>query len=192
MFVSFDDGEHWAPLQAGLPRTSVRDIEVHGDDLVIATHGRSLYVLDDIAPLEGLTPAALAKAAELFPVRPARGAYLLPGWEDSAGHGTYRGENPPEGVLLTYWLRDLGEEQPTLTITSEGGQPVAAFKLPRTPGLGRISWNLRPTKDLLTPYGGLGADKFVRPGTYTATLSLGPTKAQQKLQVTIAPGIETR
>ncbi len=193
LYTSLDRGGSWVKL-GGLPAVAVDDLQIQAreHDLVIATHGRSLYVLDDIAPLEGLTPAALAKPLELFPARPARGAYLLPGWEDSAGQGTYRGENPPEGVLLTYWLRDLGEEQPTLSITNEGGQPVASFKLPRTPGLGRVSWNLRPTKDLLTPYGGLGADKFVRPGTYTATLSLGPAKAQQKLQVTIAPGIETR
>jgi hypothetical protein len=55
-----------------------------------------------------------------------------------------------------------------------------------------VNWNLRLSADLLTPYGGLGADKFVRPGTYTATLTMGTAKVQQKFQVTIAPGIETR
>ena len=104
----------------------------------------------------------------------------------------YRGENPPEGAAITYWLRDLGDEAPSLSIASAEGQPVATFPLPRTPGLGRVVWNLRPSKNLLTEYGGLGPDKFVRPGTYTATLSLGTAKVQQKIQVTIAPGIETR
>ena len=51
MYVSFDDGDHWQPLQLNLPVTSVRDIDVHGDDLVIATHGRAFWVIDDVTPL---------------------------------------------------------------------------------------------------------------------------------------------
>lgn len=193
LFASLDRGGSWVKL-GGLPAVAVDDLQIHPRerDLVIATHGRSLYVLDDLTALQSLTPDTAAKAVHLFPPRPAHGAYLLPGWEDSAGKGDYRGENPPEGALLTYWIRELGEEAPTLTITSQDGQPVATFKLPGTPGLGRVAWNLRPTKDHLTQYGGLGAEKFVRPGTYTATLVLGSTKVQQKLQVTIAAGIETR
>ena len=69
---------------------------------------------------------------------------------------------------------------------------MATFQLPGTPGLGRVNWNLRPTKDHRTEYGGMGAEKLVQPGTYTATLSMGATKVQQKLQVTIAAGIEPR
>ena len=193
LYTSLDRGATWVKL-GGLPAVAVDDLQVHprDHDLVIATHGRSLYVLDDITPLEVLTPKVTAKPLELFPVRPAQGAYLLPGWEDSAGKGIYRGENPPEGALLTYWLRDLGDEAPSLSITNAEGQPVATFPLPRTPGLGRVAWNLRPSKTLLTEYGGLGPDKFVRPGTYTATLTLGVAKVQQKIQVTIAQGIETR
>ena len=193
LFASLNRGASWVKF-GGLPAVAVDDLQIQArdHDLVIATHGRSLYVLDDIAPLEALTAATTAKPLELFPVRSAHGAYLLPGWEDSAGKSGYRGENPPEGALLTYWIRDLGEELPALSITNEEGQPVATFKLPRTPGLGRLSWNLRPSKDLLTEYGGLGADKFVRPGTYTATLTMGPAKVHQKFQVTIAAGIETR
>ncbi|WP_243300928.1 WD40/YVTN/BNR-like repeat-containing protein [Geothrix oryzisoli] len=193
LYASLDRGATWVKL-GGLPAVAVDDLQVHprDHDLVIATHGRSLYVLDDLTPLEALTAEVAAKPLELFPVRPAEGAYLLPGWEDSAGKGIYRGENPPEGALLTYWIRDLGDEAPSLSITNAEGQPVATFPLPRTPGLGRVAWNLRPSKTLLTEYGGLGPDKFVRPGTYTATLTLGAAKVQQKIQVTIAQGIETR
>jgi photosystem II stability/assembly factor-like uncharacterized protein len=193
LFASLNRGATWVKL-GGLPAVAVDDLQIQPreHDLVIATHGRSLYVLDDVAPLETLTTEVAAKPMELFPVRPTQGAYLLPGWEESAGKGIYRGENPPEGALLTYWIRDLGDEAPKLTITNAEGQPVATFPLPRTPGLGRVAWNLRPTKTLLTEYGGLGPDKFVRPGTYTATLTLGAIKVQQKVQITIAPGIETR
>ena len=193
LYASLDRGGSWVKL-GGLPPVAVDDLAIQPreHDLVIATHGRSLYVLDDLAALRGLTGGGAAQPLQLFAPRPAHGRYLLAGWEDSAGKAVYRGDNPPEGVLLTYWLRDLGEEAPSLSITGPGGQPVATFKLPGTPGLGRVAWNLRPGKDQLTEYGGLGADKFVRPGTYTATLSLGATKVQQKIQVTIAAGIETR
>ncbi len=193
LYASLNRGASWVKF-GGLPAVAVDDLQIQPreHDLAIATHGRSLYVLDDISPLEALTAETAAKPLDLFPVRPAQGAYLLPGWEESAGKGVYRGENPPEGAILTYWIRDLGDEAPSLAITNAEGQPVATFALPRTPGLGRVAWNLRPTKNLLTEYGGLGAQKFVRPGTYTATLTLGAAKAQQKLQVTIAPGIETR
>jgi hypothetical protein len=193
LWASLDRGTTWSKF-GGLPPVAVDDIQIQPreHDLVLATHGRSLYVLDDIAPLEALTPEAAAKAIDLFPVRPAEGSYLLSGWVDSAGAGHYRGANPPEGVLITYWLRDLGDETPTLSIANAEGQPVATFTLPRTPGLGRVAWNLRPTANLLTPYGGLGAHKFVPSGTYTATLTMGTAKAQQKIQVTIAAGIETR
>ena len=183
-----------AEYNRGLPAVAVDDLAIHPreHDLVIATHGRSLYILDDLAPLEALTAETAAKPLELFPVRPAQGAYLLPGWEEAAGKGIYRGENPPEGAAITYWLRDLGDEAPSLSIASAEGQPVATFPLPRTPGLGRVVWNLRPSKNLLTDHRGLGPDKVESPGTYSATLSLGTAKVQQKIQVTIAPGIETR
>ena len=193
LFASLDRGAAWVKF-GGLPAVPVDDLQIQPreHDLVIATHGRSLYVLDDLSPLEALTAEAAARPLDLFSVRPAQGAYLLPGWEDSAGKGVYRGTNPPEGAILTYWIRDLGDEAPSLAITNSEGQPVATYPLPRTPGLGRIAWNLRPTKNLLTEYGGLGPDKYVRPGIYTATLTLGAAKVQQKIQVTIAPGIETR
>jgi photosystem II stability/assembly factor-like uncharacterized protein len=193
LFASLDKGGSWLKL-GGLPTAAVDDLQIHprDRDLVIATHGRSLYVLDDLTALQSLTPETAAKAIHLFPPRPASGAYLLPGWEDWEGKGNYRGENPPEGALLTYWIRDLGDEPVTLGITGEDGQPVAHLKVPGTPGLGRVNWNLRPTKDNLTQYGGMGADKFVRSGTYTVTLSQGATKVTQKLVVAIAAGIETR
>ena len=62
-FVSFDDGDYWQPLQTGLPATSVRDITIHGDDVVIATHGRGFYVMDDIVPLRALAAAAGGRGA---------------------------------------------------------------------------------------------------------------------------------
>ena len=193
LFVSFDQGRKWTRL-GGLPTVIVDDIVVHprDADLVIATHGRSLYVLDDATPLREMSASVAAEDVHLFTPRPAFGEYLLPGWEDSAGKGLYRGENPPEGVILSYWVKDVGEEPVKLSITNAQGQPVANLKPPGVPGFGRVAWNLRPTPDVISEYGGLGANKLVKPGEYTVTLSRGKAKSTHKVQVTIAEGIEYR
>jgi len=193
LHVSLDRGGSWTKL-GGLPTAIVDDLVIHprDADLVIATHGRSLYVLDDITPLREMSTEIAGKDVHLFTPRPAYGAYLLPGWEDSAGKGLYRGENPPEGAILSYWVKELGEEPVKISVTNSDGQPVANFKPPAVPGFGRIAWNLRATEDVISDYGGLGRDRLVKPGEYTVTISRGKTRVKQKLQVTIADGIEYR
>ncbi len=197
LFVTFDRGKAWHSLGT-LPTVAVDDLAIHprDHDLVIATHGRSLYVLDDIASLGELTPEIAKKGAYLFKPRPVHGSYLLPGWEESNGKAVFRGENPPEGALLTYWVRESSAEPAKIAIATADGRPVANLKVPSVEGLGRVSWDLRPTKDLLIEYGGLGPKKLVSPGEYIVTLTSGTgkdqVKVEQKLLVTIAQGIETR
>ena len=192
LYASIDRGAHWLPL-GDLPTVAVDDIVVHprDRDLIVATHGRSLYVVDDLRPLEELTPAIRAGAVQLFPVRPVLGRALLPGWEESSGGTVYRGANPPEGVSLTFWIRDGGPDPVKIEIKNAQGQTVANLTAPALPGLGRVSWDLKPTKDVLTDYGGEGA-LYVRPGTYEATLTYGKATSKTSFAVTIAPGIETR
>jgi photosystem II stability/assembly factor-like uncharacterized protein len=192
LFASSDRGGHWAKL-GELPTVAVDDIQVQPRerDLVVATHGRSLYIIDDIRPLEELTPAVMAEEVHLFPPRPAEGINLLPGSADWTGKAVYRGENPPDGALITYWVRAYTGEPVEIKIASPGGQPVASLKAPAPPGIGRLTWDLRPTKDLLTEYGGEGR-KFVRSGDYKVTLTFGKAKREQTLKVEVAPGIETR
>ncbi|WP_218082086.1 WD40/YVTN/BNR-like repeat-containing protein [Anthocerotibacter panamensis] len=192
LWVSLDRGGHWIKF-GGLPTVAVDDLVIHPRDLdlVIATHGRSLYVLDDLRPLEELTPAVQAKAVYLFTPRPAYGFYPLPGFKDSNGSAVFRGENPPTGALLSFYVKSFTGEPVDLAITNAQGQPVANLSAPGTPGLQRVTWDLKPTKDLLTEYGGEG-QKFVKSGEYTITLTYGKTTQTQKLQVAIAPGIETR
>ncbi len=193
LFVSIDRGASWTRF-GGLPTVAVDDLVVHPRelDLVIGTHGRSLYVVDDLRPIQGLTSEVVASQAHLFEPRPAFGRYLLPGWEDSAGSAQFRGANPPEGAILTAWVREYTGEPVKLAITNALGQPVANLTLPGTPGLNRTSWDLRPTKDLLTEYGGEGSAKLVPPGEYEVTLTSGSVKQTRKLRVEIAEGIETR
>ena len=192
LFVSQDMGKHWTPF-GSLPTVAVDDILVHprDRDLVIATHGRSLFVIDDMTPLEELTAETRAKEAYLFPMRKALGRVLLPGWEDSSGSTVYRGANPLEGALISYWIKDGGPEPVKLEIKNEQGQTVANLTSTALTGLNRTSWDLKPTKDVLTEYGGEGP-LLVRAGTYEITLTYGKETSKQKLEVAIAPGIETR
>ncbi len=192
-YVSLDRGTTWSKL-GNLPTVPVDDIAIHerDRDVVVATHGRSLFVVDDVTALQELTPAVRSKALHLFPPRAAEARHLLPGWEDSAGKGLFRGENPKEGALLTFWVKEATGEPVKVSITNADGQPVANLTAPGLPGLGRASWDLKPTKDVRTDYGGLGADRHVKPGDYRVTVTHGEEKSTQTLKVTAAEGLETR
>jgi hypothetical protein len=192
LFASLDRGGRWTKV-GELPTVAVDDIVVHprDRDLVIATHGRSLYVLDDIRPLEQLTPEVLAKDAHLFPPPPATAFFMLPGSADWSGKAVFRGENPPEGAQLTYYVKAYTGDPVKIAVTAPGGAPVANITGPGTPGLSRVTWDLKPSKELLTEYGGEG-QKPVRSGEYTVTLTYGKVKHEQKLRVETAAGIETR
>lgn len=192
LFASLDAGASWVPL-GDLPTVAVDDLVVQTRemDLVVATHGRSLFVLDDLRPLQGLTAAVREEAAHLFEPRPAFGRYLLPGFAANLGQAVYRGANPPEGAILTAWVRSFTGDPLKIAIANSQGQPVANLTLPGTPGLNRTNWDLKPTKDLLVEYGGTGA-RFVPSGEYDVTMTYGALKQTRKLRVEIAPGIETR
>jgi photosystem II stability/assembly factor-like uncharacterized protein len=193
LFVTFDRGVSWTPF-GSLPPAPVDDIRIHPAtrDLVIATHGRSLYVLDDVSPLEQLTPEVQAKAAHLFTVGDAHAYTPLPGWAEwSGGAGIYRGANPPVGALFNVWLKQYTGETISLTVKNAAGQPVATLSSPGVPGLSRVVWNLKPTADVLTDYGG-GGSKFVGPGEYEVSLAVGGVTETRKFTVTLAPGLEPR
>jgi photosystem II stability/assembly factor-like uncharacterized protein len=97
VFLSFDDGDHWRPLTLNLPATPVTDMEIHGDDLVISTFGRSLWILDNIRPIRQLTPEVLADAVHLF----APATALRVRWDTFQDTPlpieTPTGQNPPDG-----------------------------------------------------------------------------------------------
>lgn len=192
LFTSLDRGAHWTKL-GELPTVAVDDIAIHPRerDLVAATHGRSLYVIDDISSLEEATPEILGEDAHLFPPRSTSAFVPLPGFADWNGAAVYRGENPKEGALLTFWIREYTGDEVEIEIQNALEQPVAKIKAAGAPGFHRVVWDLKPSKELLTEYGGEGT-LFVRPGEYTMTLKHGKTKSKQKLEVFVPPGIETR
>jgi len=100
IYVSFDDGARWQSLQLNLPRSSVRDIAIHESDLIVATHGRAFWVLDDISPLRQLSDQVRGASAHLFTPEPA---VRFAGGRDER---PATGENPFPGVAVTYYLKD--------------------------------------------------------------------------------------
>lgn len=192
LFVSLNGGKEWTKF-GDLPTVAVDDIVIHPRelDLVVATHGRSLYVVDDISPLENFTDSVRQKDVHIFPSRKPFGYYPLPGFADWNGVATFRGANPPEGALINYVVKEYTGESLKISVTNSSNQAIANLTGPGTPGFNRVIWDLRMSKEFLTDYGGEG-QKFVREGEYTITLNYGKTKQTQKIQVVIAPGIETR
>jgi photosystem II stability/assembly factor-like uncharacterized protein len=193
VFASFDQGGHWVRI-GDVPSVRVDDIQIHPrtSDLVIATHGRSIAILDDSVPFREFNSETASKPAHLFSVRSVTARYLQPGFVDSNGKGIYRGENPAEGALFTVWVREFTGDEIKIAVTNSAGQPVANLKAPGTPGFTRLNWDLRPTKDVRVEYGGEKADRFVPAGDYTAELTFGNNKVKQTFHVDLAEGITPR
>jgi photosystem II stability/assembly factor-like uncharacterized protein len=191
-FTSLNGGKNWVKF-GGLPAVRVDDIKIHPReaDVVIATHGRSLYVFDDSRALREFTPEVAAKDAHLFSIRPAHGRLLLPGWVDSGGTGFFEGKNPDEGALLTFWVKEFTGEKIKIAIADANGREVAKFAQAGVPGFNRINWDLRLQKDYRFEYMGDDADRFVPPGDYTATLSYKDVKVKQTFKVTVEEGLRT-
>ena len=127
VFLSFDDGDTWQPLQLNLPPTSVRDFEIYGNDLIVGTHGRGFWVIDDISPLRQITDAVARADAYLF--KPADAIDILQGGDN--GTPTQKDEpaapNPPGGAAIDYYLRTAATGPVTLEIQDSGGACLAVF-----------------------------------------------------------------
>ena len=129
VFVSFDDGDHWQSLQLNLPSCSIRDIDARHGDLVVATHGRSFWALDDLSPLRQIGAAEAAAGAFLYAPRPAvrrhpAGFLGTPEPKDEP-----MAENPPSGAILDYFLKSaaLASTRLTLDIVDANGELVRRF-----------------------------------------------------------------
>ncbi len=127
VWISFDDGDHWQSLQLNLPHTSMRDLWIHNDDLIVATHGRAFWILDDIAPLRDVAKLSAANEVHLFTPAPAfriqRDNYTdtpLPPDEPA-------GANPPDGAAIDYYLAHAASAPVTLEILDARGQLVRKF-----------------------------------------------------------------
>ena len=126
-YVSFDDGDTWGPLQLNLPVTSVRDFEVYGNDLIVATHGRGFWVIDDISPLRQVNGEVARSDAYLF--KPADAINMVQGSDN--GTPTQKDEpqaqNPPNGATIDYYLKDAAAGPVSIEILDARGACLAIF-----------------------------------------------------------------
>jgi hypothetical protein len=127
MYVSFNDGDDWQPLQLNLPVASVRDIAIHENDLVVATHGRAFWVLDDVSPLREIERKLAAEPAYLF--KPQVAARIRPGSDQGTPFPpeTPHGDNPPNGAILDYYLKAAASTPITLEILDSQGALVRRY-----------------------------------------------------------------
>jgi hypothetical protein len=126
-YVSFDDGKSWQTLSLNLPTTWMRDLLVHEGDLIVATQGRGIWVLDDVAPLREAGQGVTRKAAHLFAPAPAVRLRGSESHDTPWPPETPLGENPPAGAVLDYWLGSASRGPVTLTITDGAGAVVRRF-----------------------------------------------------------------
>lgn len=193
IFATFDQGAHWFRI-GDIPPVRVDDVQIHprNFDVVAATHGRSIYVLDDARAFREFTPDVAAKPAHLFSTRPVSGAYVTAGFAEWNGKGVYRGANPAEGALFTLWVKEFTGDEIKIAITNASGTPVANLKGAGVAGFTRLNWDLRPTEDVLTKYGGDDPKRLLASGDYNAELTFGQTKMKQTFHVDLAEGILAR
>ncbi len=212
IWVSFDDGLHWQMLQLNLPTTPVHDLIIHDDDLVVATHGRAFWVLDDLSPLRQVGPGIAVEEAHLFTPRAAT--------RTRRGHVRRRryaiGENPPDGAVLRYYLKEEPKEPAKLELLDAQGKVIRTFsstekktegapeewekdeepeQIPAKAGLNEFTWDLRYESPAKIPHAiydeGEPAGPLALPGSYQVRLTVAGKTLTAPLEVTMDPRVKT-
>ncbi len=200
VWYSLDRGVHWSSLRLNMPSVAVHDLRIQPQrhDLLVATHGRGFWILDDLAPIEGLSKAVESAAARVFPLRTAYTWYRW--WTTYYGThpdecclaaGMYAGEDPDEGASISYYLPSASRDAWLEVFDGSGGR-VRCLDVPGDSGVNRAAWDLRVSPPI--PWsrardwnrGGEGAT--VVPGRYTVRLraarqAQGNGVAEQTLEV---------
>jgi hypothetical protein len=208
VYVSFDDGARWQPLQLNLPVVPITDLVVKDHDLVVSTQGRSFWILDDVTPLHQMTAEVQAAEAHLFKPRAAHRFQASPGFFAPQ----HVGKNPPNGAIIYYYLRQAPKEKEEVSLEfldasgklvkkfssvsteEEPPNPFAEFgitlpstKLQPKAGLNRYAWNLRHQdasrfKGMILWAGNVNGP-VVAPGTYQLRLTAGGKSQTQSFEV---------
>jgi photosystem II stability/assembly factor-like uncharacterized protein len=211
VYVSFDDGDHWQSLQLNLPTSDVRDLAVHGDDLVAATYGRALWILDDLSPLRQASAQIAASPAYFF--RPADAVRIR--WDNDQETPlppeVPAGKNPPDGAIFYYFLKSVPQDELTIEIrdmdknlvrritsvappadTTLKNAPDYWFAPPavltKNAGLNRFAWNLRYDPPPTLPYSYWGTSLDYIEYTLTVNSIPGETPVKQILGPLVIPG----
>jgi photosystem II stability/assembly factor-like uncharacterized protein len=200
-YVSFDRGARWTRLQGNFPMVRVDDIQIHPRDnaMVLATHGRSIWVLDDLSPLERAADSILASDIHLFEVAPAT-HFRLYNRKGNIGHKWFTAPNPPYGAVINYYLKDKPKDDVKITITNSAGTVIRDLKGPKEAGLSRVVWDLRLNSPAPPPEGageGAGGGFFgaprgprVLPGSYNIKIVSGDKTTTGNVVVQEDPRIQ--
>lgn len=213
LYVSFDDGAHWQPLQLNLPVTPITDLAVYRKNLVVSTQGRSFWILDDLCLLHELEAGGAADGNLLFTPRPAHRAFFQ---QASDRVDNVEGSSPPNGAVIHFFLAEEGDKQITLEILGRDGQALRKFagkiddgekekseeeteeteieKLEVKPGLNQFAWDLRHKKVKVTKGAqvwGFTGGQLAVPGTYKVKVFRGEWQDTREFQVLKDPRIDT-
>ena len=195
VYFSRDGGGHWLPLRSGLPTNSVQGLMVHPreNDLVIGTHGRGFWVLDDINLVEKLTPEVVASHSYLAPLRRGTQIRDVPRGRKNTGNMYFTTKNPPRGAIIDYWVGSAAEGQKvSIEIMDSVGKTVRSLTQPVAKrGAQRAVWDLRfeaPPNASMSEYRRMPG-RFVMPGTYQVKLTVGDKVHMQPLAVRLDPAI---
>ena len=213
IYVSFDGGSHWQPLRLNLPSTPVHDMIIHGDDLAIATHGRAFWILDDIAPLRQADSAVAAGDAHLF--KPSTATRTRTGHVKRRRYAI--AENPPDGAILYYYLKEEPKQPIKLEILDPAGKVIRSFTseekkkeadaeaewekdepedhIPAKAGLNTFAWDLRYQEPVKIPKAvydeGDPTGPLVLPGKYQVRLTVGDKAATEPIEIVLDPRVKT-
>jgi photosystem II stability/assembly factor-like uncharacterized protein len=201
MYVSFDDGENWQPFQLNLPTVPITDLAVKNNDLVVATQGRSFWVLDDLTVLHQLRPEQTGKPLHAYTPRPA---YRAGGGGPDIPQRT-AGQNPPAGAVVFYLLKEEPKKETPLRveILDQNDKVVRQFsshpptegqrkpeEVKAAKGMNRFVWDLQYTRPEDFPgmvlWGGLAAPRAV-PGTFRARFRVGESEEVVPVRVQADP-----
>jgi photosystem II stability/assembly factor-like uncharacterized protein len=198
LFISIDGGAHWAQFKGGLPSVAVRDLAIHPreSDLMLATHGRGIYILDDLTAIRALTPDLLAKDLVMLPSRPS--VLALPAAEQRFdGDSEFRGRTLPEAAAIVYYQKKrhiFGDLK--LDIYDAQGQLLTSLQGDKRRGLNRVQWPERAKPPKMPPAAGLVENQYVfygpqaQEGTYTVKLTKG--KETYSSDVKLVPDPRTK
>ncbi len=201
-YISFDRGANWTALKMNLPTVPVDDIVIHPreNDLILGTHGRSIWVLDDITPLEQLDSKSLAADVHLFDMRPAT-AWRIYGHKGNTGHKFFVAKNPPYGALITYSLKSKLDDKAKLTISilDKEGKLIRELEGKKEAGIHRVNWDLRytapaePTEEqreaMALGFGFGPRGPMVEPGEYTVKVSVEKGEVAKPVRVEEDPRV---
>ncbi|MEE8587216.1 MAG: sialidase, partial [Acidobacteriota bacterium] len=211
LYASFDDGANWQPLQTNLPPAPIywMVVQEHFNDLVVGTYGRGFWILDDITPLQQLTPEVASSEVHLFQPRPAYRfrpiTQPMTMFNDPSA-----GENPPYGASINYWLAEEPEGKVEIRIADSSGEAIRTLEGKKEAGINRLWWDLEGepsdqiklrSKPLHADWVDLGEERWLParvgrisvlapPGEYTLTLQVGGQEYTRQLQVLKDPHSE--